>query len=207
MSRCPSCSPPVQPAILGASCFTAWRAQPGPEQAGRCPAQVRLPAAGPSRGQWHIPFVSPSYLRDRMLNQSLKDQVVRHVLPSCPDAGTIRGRRVEHGPQGPCCSARNAVPGVPGHPTIGMSHHGLQVLYTLMNGRTGRASGHTLDRHGGRAAWGRSATVQPETFTPLGQFDVVGFTLQYEIAATCVDMLDLGASRCMPSSGHCERRW
>ena len=76
-----------------------------------------------------------------------------------------------------------------------MSHHGLQVLYSLMN----------------EADWACERVFTPlpdfeaalrqhglplyslETFTPLGQFDVLGFSLQYEICYTNVlTMLDLG---------------
>ena len=79
--------------------------------------------------------------------------------------------------------------------SLGMSHHGLQVLYSLMN----------------EAGWAceRAFTPLPdfelglkeaglplyslETFTPLGRFDVLGFSLQYEICYTNVlTMLDLG---------------
>ncbi|MCU0706083.1 MAG: TIGR03960 family B12-binding radical SAM protein, partial [Fimbriiglobus sp.] len=80
--------------------------------------------------------------------------------------------------------------------SIGMSHHGLQVLYTIMNRDPQWACerafapwldweavmrGHKLPLYG------------LETFTPLHQFDVVGFSLQYEVCYTNVlNMLDLG---------------
>jgi len=80
--------------------------------------------------------------------------------------------------------------------TIGMSHHGLEVLYSLMNRREDWACEraytpwvdyeeelrkHNLPLYG----W--------ETFTPLCDFDVLGFTLQYEIGYTNIlTMLDLG---------------
>ncbi len=80
--------------------------------------------------------------------------------------------------------------------TIGMSNYGLQLLYSIMN------------RH---ADWAceRAFTPQPdmetalrkrglplfslETFSPLSEFDVLAFTLQYEMSFTNVlTMLDLG---------------
>ncbi|MBM3996011.1 MAG: TIGR03960 family B12-binding radical SAM protein [Planctomycetes bacterium] len=80
--------------------------------------------------------------------------------------------------------------------TLGMSHHGLQVLYTIMNNDPRWACERAF------APWIdferelRNANLplySLETFTPLAQFDVVGFSLQYEICYTNVlTMLDLG---------------
>jgi radical SAM family uncharacterized protein len=78
---------------------------------------------------------------------------------------------------------------------LGMSHHGLQVLYTLMNNdpqwACERAFTPWVDfeaelRHHGLPLYGL------ETFTPLHQFDMIGFSLQYEVCYTNVlTMLDL----------------
>ena len=80
--------------------------------------------------------------------------------------------------------------------TIGMSHHGLQVLYSLMNARDDwvceRVFTPWIDmeselRRQGLPLYGL------ESFTPLADYDVVGFSLQYEIGSTNVlTMLDLG---------------
>jgi radical SAM family uncharacterized protein len=80
--------------------------------------------------------------------------------------------------------------------TLGMSHHGLQVLYTLLNNDPQWACERVftpwpdfeqlLRQHG-------LPLYSLETFTPLRQFDVIGFSLQYEICYTNVlTMLDLG---------------
>src|SRR5437764_4121152 len=80
--------------------------------------------------------------------------------------------------------------------TLGMSHHGLQVLYTLMNSDPQWACERAftpwvdfeaeLRRH-------RLPLYSLETFTPLRDFDVVGFSLQYEVCYTnLLTMLDLG---------------
>jgi radical SAM family uncharacterized protein len=79
---------------------------------------------------------------------------------------------------------------------MGMSHHGLQVLYSILNNdpqwACERAFTPWLDfeaelrRHG-------LPLYSLETFTPLREFDVVGFSLQYEICYTNIlTMLDLG---------------
>src|SRR5216683_5647728 len=80
--------------------------------------------------------------------------------------------------------------------TLGMSHHGLQVLYTILNQdpqwACERAFTPCIDfeallrRH-------RLPLYSLETFTPLCEFDLVGFSLQYEICYTNIlTMLDLG---------------
>src|SRR5436853_715336 len=80
--------------------------------------------------------------------------------------------------------------------TLGMSHHGLQVLYTLMNSdpqwACERAFTPWIDFEA-ELRRARLPLYSLETFTPLREFDVVGFSLQYEVCYTNVlTMLDLG---------------
>src|SRR3954449_10221180 len=130
-----------------------------------------------------------------MVNVELKRVVVSRILPNVRTPAQYLGgelnslvkdhRQVE----GTVCLA------FPDTYALGMSHHGLQVLYSLMNAR-----GWSCER---------SFTPLPdfekalrdadlplyslETFTPLNEFDVLGFSLQYEICYTNVlTMLDLG---------------
>ncbi|NIP85228.1 MAG: B12-binding domain-containing radical SAM protein, partial [Planctomycetales bacterium] len=71
-----------------------------------------------------------------MKHQRLKDYVVRHLLPHVQTPAQYLGEelnavRKDHGlVRGKLCLA------FPDAYTIGMSHHGLQVLYTLMNNRS-----------------------------------------------------------------------
>src|SRR5204863_3196813 len=76
------------------------------------------------------------------------------------------------------------------------SHHGLQVLYTILNGDPQWACERVftpwpdfeqlLRRHG-------LPLYSLETFTPLVDFDLIGFSLQYEICYTNIlTILDLG---------------
>jgi radical SAM family uncharacterized protein len=79
--------------------------------------------------------------------------------------------------------------------TIGMSHHGLQVLYSLMNSGDAwaceRVFAPGLDMERELRAAGLPL-YSLETFTPLAEFDVLGFTLQYEICTSNIlTMLDL----------------
>src|SRR3954467_2439565 len=80
--------------------------------------------------------------------------------------------------------------------TLGTSHHGLQVLYSIMNDDPQWACERAFTpwtdfegelRRAGLPLYGL------ETFTPLAEFDVVGFSLQYEVCYTnLLTMLDLG---------------
>ncbi|HLG14987.1 MAG TPA: TIGR03960 family B12-binding radical SAM protein [Blastocatellia bacterium] len=79
---------------------------------------------------------------------------------------------------------------------IGMSHLGLKILYALMNKREGWAAERVY------APWPDMESklrengiplLSLESFTPLNEFDIVGFSLQYELTYTNVlTMLDLG---------------
>src|SRR5262245_22914078 len=130
-----------------------------------------------------------------MVNESLKDFVVSRILPNVHTPAQYVGGELnsvvkDHGSvRGTVCLA------FPDTYSLGMSHHGLQVLYSLMN-----ASDWSCERvftplpdfeqalrdHG-------LPLYSLETFTPLRRFDVLGFSLQYEICYTNVlTMLDLG---------------
>jgi radical SAM family uncharacterized protein len=80
--------------------------------------------------------------------------------------------------------------------SLGMSHHGLQVLYSLMNSDPQWACERAF------APWSDFETLlrqrrlplySLDTFTPLREFDLLGFSLQYEVCYTNIlTMLDLG---------------
>src|SRR5262249_42872286 len=130
-----------------------------------------------------------------MLNQRLKDELTSHVLPRVKTPAQYLGGehnmiRKNYGDgQGKLCIA------FPDLYTIGMSHHGLQVLYSLMNAREDWVFERVV------APWfdmeaemrGRSIPLYSlENFTPLSEFDVFGFTLQYEFCTSNIlTMLDL----------------
>ncbi len=130
-----------------------------------------------------------------MLNQELKDLVVSRILPKIQTPGQYVGgelnsvRKDHRTVRGTVCLA------FPDTYALGMSHHGLQVLYSLMNAEGWACERaftplpdfeDALRRHG-------LPLYSLETFTPLNQFDVLGFSLQYEICYTNVlTMLDLG---------------
>jgi len=80
--------------------------------------------------------------------------------------------------------------------TIGMSHHGLQVLYSLINRRDDWCAERVFTPWPDMEARLRQVGVplySLETFTALSEFDVLGISLQYEISSPNVlTMLDLG---------------
>jgi len=131
-----------------------------------------------------------------MLNQQFKDHVVHRILPRVQTpaqyiGGEVNMVRKDHrSVRGRLCMA------FPDTYTIGMSHHGLQVLYTLMNRRTDWACERVFTPWIDMEAELRRADVplySLETFTPLSQFDVLGFSLQYELCSSNVlTILDLG---------------
>ncbi len=127
-------------------------------------------------------------LRDTIMNLLTRSRV---QTPAQYLGGELNSVRKDHRQvRGKLCLA------FPDAYTLGMSHHGLQVLYTLMNNdpqwACERAFTPWLDfeaelrRHG-------LPLYSLETYTPLREFDVVGFSLQYEVCYTNVlTMLDLG---------------
>ncbi|MCA9138224.1 MAG: hypothetical protein KDB00_15740, partial [Planctomycetales bacterium] len=86
--------------------------------------------------------------------------------------------------------------GFPDAYTIGMSHHGLQVLYSLMNRRDDWCAERVFTPWPDMEQMLRRHEIPLytlETFTALSEFDVVGLSLQYEISSPNVlTMIDLG---------------
>lgn len=130
-----------------------------------------------------------------MMNTALKEAIHR-ILPRVKTPGQYMGGELnsiakDHRQvRGTLCLA------FPDAYGLGMSHHGLQVLYTIMNNdpqwACERAYTPWLDfeaelRRAGLPLYGL------ESFTPLRDYDLVGFSLQYEICYTNIlTMLDLG---------------
>jgi radical SAM family uncharacterized protein len=130
-----------------------------------------------------------------MLKEDLKNRIVDYLLPLVQMPGQYIG-----GEWNAVCKDHRTVDGTiclafPDAYSIGMSHHGLQVLYAVMNRRnwacerafTPLADMEELLRTHGLPLYGL------ESFTPLCQFDVLGFSLQYDLSyANVLTMLDLG---------------
>jgi radical SAM family uncharacterized protein len=130
-----------------------------------------------------------------MLNHDLREAIMTRVVPRVRTPAQYLGGELnsvvkDHSTcRGTLCLA------FPDTYALGMSHHGLQVLYTLMNDRDWaceRVFAPLPDfeaclREEGLPLYGL------ETFTPLSRFDVLGFSLQYEICyPNVLTILDLG---------------
>ncbi len=131
-----------------------------------------------------------------MINQKrrqlLQSRVWPHVQTPAQYVGGERNivvKNHEH-VQGKLCI------GFPDAYTIGMSHHGLQVLYSLMNRRDDWCAERAFTPWPDMEALLRKHGIplySLETFTALSEFDVVGLSLQYEISSPNVlTMIDLG---------------
>ena len=130
-----------------------------------------------------------------MLNTALQDAILR-ILPRVKTPGQYSGgelnsvRKDHRQVRGKLCLC------FPDTYGMGMSHHGLQVLYTIMNNdpqwACERAFTPWLDFEAELRAK-KLPLYGLETFTPLHQFDLLGFSLQYEVSYTnLLTMLDLG---------------
>ena len=129
------------------------------------------------------------------MNVALRDAVMRILprvkTPAQYSGGELNSISKNHARvRGKLCLA------FPDAYTLGMSHHGMQVLYTILNSDPQWACERAfcpwmdfeaeLRKH-------RLPLYGLETFTPLRDFDLVGFSLQYEVCYTNVlTMLDLG---------------
>ncbi len=130
-----------------------------------------------------------------MLNERLKNYLFARVLPNVQTPGQYIGGELnvvakDHRlVKGTICLA------FPDTYALGMSHHGLQVLYSLMNdlGWACERVFTPLPDFEGKLREHDLPLYTLETFTPLNKVDVLGFSLQYEICYTNVlTMLDLG---------------
>ena len=79
---------------------------------------------------------------------------------------------------------------------IGQSYMGFYILYHILNNRAGTLCERAFAPWGDMEEIMRRESIPPwslESFLPISQFDVIGFTLQYELHYTTVlNMLELG---------------
>jgi radical SAM family uncharacterized protein len=131
-----------------------------------------------------------------VLNSKLKQFVSSRILPQVKMPAQYLGGELNAVVKDHRQVAGKLCLAFPDAYTIGMSHHGLQVLYTLMNDRDDWACERAftpwpdmeekLREH-------ETPLYSLETFTPLSQFDVLGISLQYEVGyPNVLTMLDLG---------------
>ena len=130
-----------------------------------------------------------------MLNESLKQELQRSVLPNVQMPAQYLGGEWNMVRKDHCTVRGKLCLAFPDTYTIGMSHHGLQVLYSLMNAKPEWACERAFvpwDDMESQLRQKQLPLFSLETFTPLSDFDVLGFSLQYEICSTnLLTMLDL----------------
>ena len=130
------------------------------------------------------------------MNHVLKDQVVRRILPRIQTPAQYIGGELNAVQKDHSAVAGRLCLAFPDAYSIGMSHHGLQVLYTLMNRRSDWLCERVFAPWRDMEAALREAGLplySLESFTPLCDFDVLGFSLQYEISYTNIlTILDVG---------------
>lgn len=131
-----------------------------------------------------------------MINHALKRKLESRILPYVQmPAQYVGGERNIVVKDHAKVRGRLAI-GFPDAYTIGMSHHGLQVLYSLINRREDWCAERVFTPWPDMEAKLREHAVPLytlETFTPLNEFDVIGLSLQYEISSPNVlTMIDLG---------------
>ncbi|HAY83228.1 MAG TPA: B12-binding domain-containing radical SAM protein, partial [Planctomycetaceae bacterium] len=131
-----------------------------------------------------------------MYNADLHDRLVSSILPNVQSPASYLGgelnivRKNHQEVPGKLCMA------FPDTYTIGMSHHGLQILYSLMNAREDWLCERVFTPWVDMEQQLRAAQMplySLENYRPLHEFDVLGFSLQYEVGSpNILTMLDLG---------------
>src|SRR6476646_8070858 len=118
-----------------------------------------------------------------MTGNELRERVLRFLprvqTPAQYLGGELNSVVKDHGRvRGKLCLA------FPDAYTLGMSHHGLQVLYTIMNNdpqwACERAFTPWIDFER-ELRRNQLPLYSLENFTPLSEFDLVGFSIQYEV--------------------------
>src|SRR5437667_1593805 len=127
------------------------------------------------------------------MSKALKDEVLRILprvqMPAQYIGGELNSVVKDHRQvRGKLCLA------FPDTYSLGTSHHGLQVLYTIMNDDPQWACERAFvpwTDFEAELRGHRLPLYSLETFTPLCEFDLVGFSLQYEFVYTNIlTMLD-----------------
>ena len=131
-----------------------------------------------------------------MQTANLKEHLISRILPRVEMPGQYIGGELNMVRKDPGRVRGRLCLAFPDAYTLGMSHHGLQVLYSLMNARDDWYCERVFTPWPDMEQRLREAGLplySLESFTPLGDFDVLGFSLQYEICYTNIlTMLDLG---------------
>jgi radical SAM family uncharacterized protein len=130
------------------------------------------------------------------MNRALKNDIMTHVLPRVETPGQYAGGERHQIVKDRASVDLTVALAFPDTYAIGMSHLGLQILYHMLNARPDVAAERVfapwIDME--NALRKRDLPLYTlETFTPLSDFDVIGFSMQYELGFTnFLNMLELG---------------
>ncbi|MBM4055836.1 MAG: TIGR03960 family B12-binding radical SAM protein [Planctomycetes bacterium] len=125
----------------------------------------------------------------------LRNYIIENILPKVEMPGQYIGKE--------CNSVRKEhsdvdvkiVLAFPDTYSIGMSHAGIQILYGLLNDREDTVCERAFAPLSDMEALLRDhklSLFSLETYTPLKEFDIVGFSVQYELSYTNIlNMLDM----------------
>lgn len=129
------------------------------------------------------------------MNTAIRDIVYERILPRVAKPGQYAGGErniIVKDHAGVDLKVALAFPDTYG---VGMSHLGLKILYHMLNARDDIAAERVFAPWMDMEALLRARDIPLhtlETFTPVGEFDVVGFSMQYELGYTnLLNMLDL----------------
>ena len=130
-----------------------------------------------------------------MTDQNLRNTIIDHILPRVQTPGQYIGGEWNSVRKDPASVRGRLCLAFPDTYSIGMSCCGLQVLYALINGRPDWSCQRVFAPMTDMEALLREQGLplcSLEDFTPLAEFDVLGFTLQYDLCyANVLNMLDL----------------
>ena len=125
----------------------------------------------------------------------MKDKLFREILPLVSKPVRYTGNELNMISKSWTESQCRMVLAFPDVYEVGMSHMGSKILYGLVNEKTD----HLLERS--YAPWpdmeallrrNKIPLYSLESYRSLAEFDVVGFSLQYELSITnCINMLDM----------------
>ena len=130
-----------------------------------------------------------------MTDQNLRTTIIDRILPRVQTPGQYIGGEWNSVRKDPASVRGRLCLAFPDTYSIGMSCCGLQVLYAVINGRPDWSCQRVFAPLTDMEALLREQGLplcSLEDFTPLAEFDVLGFTLQYDLCyANVLNMLDL----------------
>lgn len=123
-------------------------------------------------------------------------QHIRDLLPHVDKPARYIGGEVNAVRKDPAAVGLRLALAFPDTYEVGMSHLGLKILYQIVNALPDVAAERVCAPHAdmGELMFSRGVKLYSlENYSPLTEFDAIGFTLQYELSYTTILwMLDLG---------------